>query len=179
MLYDVIYSKPNNRWCIDITEYKTDEGKIYFCAIEDFYDRSIVAYSIGLAIDHFLVKEAIERALQQIVGCPDRRIIFHSDQGNVFKGKKYCQLTSRSKLIPSHSQKGCPTQNAVIESFFSTLKKELLHRYLFEFRSEAIEAINEYIIFYNCYRIQLASGKTPFEVRFGISSHIASEPFVI
>lgn len=164
--------EPNAKWCTDITEYQTTEGKIYLSVIEDFYDRSVVSYSISSVQNQLLVKDTIEKALQQITLRPEQKIILHSDQGNLYRGKKYDRLAGQHQLTPSMSKKATPADNAVIESFFATLKKECLYRYEFETRSDAIVAIEEYIIFYNNLRIQKRTGCTPHEIRFGIACSI-------
>lgn len=127
---DFTAEAPNEKWCIDLSEYRTEEGKIHISVIEDFHDRSVVAHSIGLSPSHHLVKQTISLAMHQFSDSPDHRIVLHSDQGSTFKGAKYRRMLNKLHIDPSHSRKGCPTQNAVIESFFATLKKECLHRYL-------------------------------------------------
>jgi len=163
--------EPNERWSVDLSEFATMEGKIYLCAIEDFHDRAVISHSIGVSPNHLLVKQTIEKAINQIPDHADLRLILHSDQGSTFKGPKYRHTIKKSKIIPSYSAKGSPNQNAIIESFFATLKKECLYRYHFPTRADAIEAIEEFIIFYNTYRIQSSTGLTPFEVRYKVDGH--------
>lgn len=156
---------PNKKWCTDITTIHTKEGKLFLSAIEDLYDRFIVSYETSSSQNFMLIRKTIEKALAQNIAISTNQIVLHSDQGVQYKNKKYKSITKKYNIKPSMSRKAKPTDNAVIESFFTTLKKECFYRYTFDTMKEAPAAIEAFIFFYNFFRISLKTKPTPYEVR--------------
>lgn len=92
-------------------------------------------------------------------------IILHSDQGIQFSSKQYAHLLKDNNIKGSMSKKATPNDNAVIESFFASLKKECIYRKIYKTKKDAIKDIEFYIFFYNNYRIQLKTNSTPIKLR--------------
>jgi len=147
-------SLPNQKWCIDITQFHADGKKLYMCAIIDLYDRSIVGHSISDRENMSLVKKSLKQALKSRADSEELPVILHSDQGLIFSTREQQAFLARNNIQPSMSQPGTPCDNAVIESFFSCLKCECL-RLAPRLRAREMKSLIErYIIFYNCYRIR-------------------------
>jgi putative transposase len=156
---------PNIKWCIDMSKIKTDEGAVYICALIDLYDRLIVNYKIFNAQNTRLVKSTIDEALKKHNIDQETPILLQSDHGSQFTNNQYYNFTKKNNIQPSMASKGTPTENAVIESFFATLKVECVYKYKFRTKEEAILTIKEFIDYYNNGRIQLKTGLTPMEIR--------------
>lgn len=156
---------PNSKWCMDITCIPTAEGKLYLNAIQDLYDHSIVAYKVHSTCHMSLITETIKDAVKSNAISPDNPVILHTDQGSQFSGKTYNNLSKTLNFTPSFSRKGNPTDNAMIENFFSCLKRECINRYTFKTKKEALQKINYYIFFFNTFRIQENLGCAPNELR--------------
>lgn len=161
---DFTADKPNQKWVTDITYVKTEDGVLFLSAIKDLYDNFIVNYKTSRTQDYNLVDRTIKSAIESIKSSDDG-IILHSDQGCQYTSYEYNQTTSQLKLIPSMSRPGMPIDNACAENFFSTLKSECLNCEKPKSFSDAQALIDEYIYYYNYQRLQLKSGKTPFELR--------------
>lgn len=156
----------NQKWAMDITVINTlAQGKLYLNAIQDLYDHSIIAYKVHSTCHMSLVTETIKDAVKSNGISPDNPVILHTDQGSQFSGKTYNNLSRTLHFIPSFSRKGTPTDNAMIENFFSCLKRECINRYTFKTKKEAIDKVNAYIFFYNTFRIQENLGCTPNTLR--------------
>lgn len=111
-------------WVTDITYIKTKEGWLYLAAIIDLYSRMVVGWSMSNAMDKQLVINALLMAVDRRK--PAKGLIFHSDQGSQYTSKNYQFLLNIKNIIPSMNHKGCCYDNSVSESFFSSLKRELL-----------------------------------------------------
>lgn len=145
---DFTAASPNSRWATDITYIPTSEGWLFLSAIMDLYSRRIVGWAMDGSMDRHLVLRALEMAVEG--RNPPPGMIHHSDQGSQFASADYRSALSERNIIPSMSRRGCCYDNAVMESFFHTLKVELIHRYQFQTRDQAKRAIFEYIeVFYN------------------------------
>ena len=141
-------AKPNEKWVSDITFIETREGWLYLAVVLDLYSRAIVGWSMSHKIDGQLVKNALSMAINQR-GEPTKTLV-HSDQGCQYTAASYRQLLSSYGLKCSMSRKGECHDNAVAESFFHTLKNELVHDAQFQTRADAKQAIFKYIeMFYN------------------------------
>jgi putative transposase len=139
---------PNNKWCADITYVWTKEGWMYLACIIDLFSRMIV----GWAMSDSLAGELVNRGLAMAVlrRNPPPGLLHHSDRGVQYAAAIYQTLLCKHQMIPSMSRVGCCYDNAVMESFFATLKRELIHRHEFATRKEAESAIFQYIeAFYN------------------------------
>lgn len=145
---DFLAAGPNELWCADITYVRTWEGWLYLAAVMDVYSRKIV----GWAMDNHMRAELVVDALEMAVANrqPDPGLIHHSDQGAQYTAlivNRRCKLAGISMSMGS---KGCAYDNAVAESFFGSLKKDLIYRQSWPDRAEARAAIFDYIeVFYN------------------------------
>jgi len=150
-------SAPNQIWVGDITYIRTEEGWLYLAAILDLYSRKIVGWSAGASIDTTLILMALQMALTR--HRPPPQLIFHSDRGVQYASADYRDALARAGLIPSMSRKANCYDNAFMESFWSTLKLELIYRRDFSTRQQARSDIFDYIeTFYNRQRAHSALG---------------------
>jgi putative transposase len=135
-------------WAGDITFIATAAGWLYLAVLVDLYSRRVVGWAMGERIDQQLVLDALRMALLQRRVKPG--LIHHSDQGRQYASAMYLDLLKRHGMIASMSRRGNCYDNAVAESFFSSLKNELIHHSSYKTRDEARTAIFEYIeMFYN------------------------------
>lgn len=145
----------NQTWTADITYVATNEGWLYLAAVEDLFTRQIVGWSMSERIDSRLVVDALEMALaRQCPGiarqCPGEELIAHSDRGVQYASEHYQRLLNEHGMACSMSRQENCWDNAPMESFFATLKKELVHHEQYQTRSEARHSLFEYIeVFYN------------------------------
>lgn len=158
-------SCPYDKMATDVTEIKMFGIKVYLSPIKDLHTNMIESIEIG---KHANIKMAI-KMFENIKGkaIPEGTIL-HSDQGAIYNSLKYQKLLEKNNFIQSMSRKGTPIDNAPMESFFSTLKSELIYNPLVEFKSyeDLIEKIKEYIEYYNTKRIQKKLGYlTPSEFK--------------
>jgi putative transposase len=141
-------SKANEAWVADITYIPTGEGWLYLAAVEDLYSRRVVGWSLAGHMESRLVVDALELAVQRRL--PDERLMAHSDRGSQYASAHYQELLAKHGITCSMSRRGDCWDNAPMESFFASLKKELVHGTTFATRAEARTAIVEYIeVFYN------------------------------
>lgn len=162
---DFCANRPNEKWCIDITQLNASNGKLYLCTIIDLFDRSIVSYQTSLKQNKSLVSQTIKNAFQKVPPCDNGSLLLHSDQGAVFATKEQKRLLNMYHITPSMSKPGTPYDNAVIESFFSSLKCECIHLLPQVSIRQMIAEIDKYITFYNHYRIHMRFRDTPHHVR--------------
>jgi putative transposase len=143
---------PNQIWVGDITYIKTSEGWLFLAAILDLYSRRIVGWAMSQRIDTALVLEALSMAL--LHRKPSASLLFHSDRGVQYASGDYRRALAQAGLVASMSRKGNCYDNAAMESFWSTLKQELIYRRHFVTRDEARRAIFDFIeVFYNRQRL--------------------------
>jgi len=146
---------PNQIWVGDITYIQTQEGWLYLAAILDRYSRKIVGWAMSERINTTLVLKAFAMALRHRQ--PPTKLLFHSDRGVQYASADYRHALSQAGLVASMSRKGNCYDNATMESFWSTLKLELIYRCQFSTRSEARTQIFDYIeSFYNRQRAHSA-----------------------
>jgi len=139
---------PNTVWLADITYIDTDEGWLYLAGVKDMATREIVGWAMEDHMRAELCCAALEMALGRRGPVPG--LIHHSDRGSQYAGGDYRKLIKKAELTQSMSRKGECLDNAPMESFFASLKKELVHRQRFKTRAQAKAAIFEYIeVFYN------------------------------
>jgi putative transposase len=142
---------PNEAWVTDITYLPTREGWLYLAAVEDLYSRKVVGWSMAASLESRLVVDALEMAVQRRL--PGEGLLAHSDRGSQYASDHYQRLLAKHGIACSMSRRGDCWDNAPMESFFASLKKELVHGADFATRAEARAAIFEYIeIFYNLKR---------------------------
>ena len=148
---------PNTAYVGDITYIPTREGWLYLAVVIDLCSRAVVGWSMGSRITAGLVNGAMLMALWQRK--PAKGLIFHSDRGSQYASDSYNKILNDHGVKGSMSKKGDCWDNAVAESFFHTLKTELVYHYDYETREEARAAIFEYIeVFYNRQRLHSANG---------------------
>jgi putative transposase len=141
-------SEANEAWVADITYIPTREGWLYLAAVEDLYSRRVVGWALAEHMESRLVVDALALAVQRRL--PDEGLLAHSDRGSQYASDHYQRLLARHGITCSMSRKADCWDNAPMESFFASLKKELVHGADFATRAEARAAVVEYIeVFYN------------------------------
>jgi transposase InsO family protein len=139
---------PNQAWTADITYVATGEGWLYLAAVEDLYSRRIVGWAMSERIDSRLVVDALEMALAQRL--PGEGLVAHSDRGSQYASEHYQGLLTGHGITGSMSRRANCWDNAPMESFFASLKKELTRGEVFATREEARASLFEYIeVFFN------------------------------
>jgi putative transposase len=153
----------NRVWAADITYIATREGWLYLAAVEDLHSRRIVGWSMGDRIDSRLVVDALEMAIARRL--PGEGLVAHSDRGSQYAGEHYRRILAGYGIICSMSRRANCWDNAPMESFFASLKKELTRSEEFVTREEARASLFEYIeVFYNRVRRHSSLGyKSPIE----------------
>lgn len=145
---DFTADAPNLKWTADITYIPTAEGWLYLSAVMDLYSRRIVGWSMSADIDAGLVCDALRMALLQ--RRPDEGLMHHSDRGVQYTAGDFAKLLDEHKIICSMSRKGNCWDNAVMESFFGSLKTEWMFGKSYKTRAEAKQDVFKYVeVFYN------------------------------
>ena len=140
--------KKNSLWTTDITYIWTSEGWLYLLVMLDLWSRAVVSWEADCNMNENLVINALKKALRDRK--PGSELILHSDRGSQFASHRLRSLLSENNITQSMSSKGNCYDNAPVESFFSTLKRELVYRERFKTREEAKQKLFEYIeVFYN------------------------------
>jgi transposase InsO family protein len=148
---------PNWVWVSDITYISTDEGWLYCAAHKDLFNGEIVGYALGSRITKDLVMRSLYRAVA--TKKPETGLIHHSDRGSQYCSGEYQRLLDQLHMRPSMSRKGNCYDNAPMESFWGTMKNELVYHQHYATREQAIREITEYIeVFYNRQRRQARLG---------------------
>jgi len=144
-------SEANEAWVADITYIPTREGWLYLAAVEDLYSRRVVGWAMAEHMESRLVVDALAMAVQRRL--PDEGLLAHSDRGSQYASEHYQRLLAKHGITCSMSRRADCWDNAPMESFFASLKKELVHGADFATRAEARAAVVEYIeVFYNTRR---------------------------
>jgi putative transposase len=159
---DFTASRPNALWLTDITEHRTDEGKLYLCAVKDAFSNRIIGYSIDERMKASLAVAALRNAIGLRHPCGTK---VHSDRGSQFRSAKFVRALRSNGLIGSMGRTGSCADNAAMESFFALLQRNVLDRKRWETREELRLAIVTWIErTYHRRRRQRALGKlTPIE----------------
>jgi transposase InsO family protein len=167
---------PNTAWAADITYLATLEGWLYLAVILDLFSRRVVGYAISDRIDRELVLEALRKALVRRPGARD--LVQHSDRGSQYASHDYRDALDQAGITCSMSRRGDCWDNAVVESFFGTLKMELIYELPLQTRSETRDAVADYIeSFYNVRRRHSSldyQSPVEFELQHGV--HGGSAP---
>lgn len=154
---EFIVATPDTVYVGDITYIRTREGWLYLAVVIDLFSRAVVGWSMGSRMTADLVNDAMLMAIWKRK--PDKGLIFHSDRGSQYASDDYRKTLKSYGVNASMSRKGDCWDNAVAESFFHTLKIELVHHCDFETREEARAEIFEYIeVFYNRQRLHSSNG---------------------
>lgn len=133
---------PDTVWVIDITEYWTDEGKLYMCAFKDVCSGRIVGYALSERMTSQLAVRALNNA---VIGRNYRGVIVHSDRGSQFRSRAFVGRLKHYKMVGSMGRVGACGDNAMIESFFSLLQKNVLDRQRWRTRAELTSRIVNWI----------------------------------
>lgn len=148
---------PDEVWHADITYVETGEGWLYLAGVKDQFTGEIVGHAMGERMTQELTLSALEKAIGHRKPAPG--LIHHSDRGSQYCALEYGKLLKKHGLVASMSRKGNCYDNAPIESFWGSLKNELVHHRKYATRAEAEASIREYIeIFYNRQRRQKRLG---------------------
>ena len=143
---------PNHTWLSDITYAPTQQGWLYLAVVLDLYARRVVGWAMESYLADLLTRKALKMALRRRQPAP--ALLHHSDRGIQYASLDYRKLLLSNKAAISMCRKGDVLDNAPMESFYATLKKELVHRHNYQTRKEAVSSIFEYIEgFYNPVRI--------------------------
>lgn len=147
----------NQKWCSDITYVPTLEGWLYVATIKDLYSKRIVGWAMAEHMRAELTVSALRMAINQRGAV--QGLIHHSDRGKQYACAEYRALLEKQGIVQSMSQAGDCYDNAPAESFFASLKKELVNRRVFKTRQEAKQAVFKYIeVFYNRKRLHSGLG---------------------
>lgn len=150
-------SAPNRKWVADITAIATRAGWLYLAGILDVYSRRAIGYAMGTMRDERLVEAALDMALAG--RRPAAGLVHHSDRGSQYTSYGYRDLLECHGIVLSMSRKGEPYDNALMESFFGTLKAECVERHDFQTPAQARACIFEYLeVFYNRQRLHSSLG---------------------
>jgi len=167
---DFTASRPDEKWVTDISYVWTDEGWCYLAVILDLFSRAVVGWSMNTTLSTQLPLAALDMALQR--RCPSARLMHHSDRGSQYTSADYRHALSKAGITVSMSRKGNCWDNAVAESFFATLKTELVYRRSWGTRTDLRAAVFQYIeMFYNRRRLHSSIGyKSPaqFESEYAL-----------
>ena len=145
---DFAAESPNTKWCADITYIPTQEGWLYLAVILDLFSRRIVGWAMDKRMKQQLVSAALLMALRQRQ--PQGPLIHHNDRGSQYTSKAFQNLLAVHNIMPSMSGRGNCYDNAPVESFFGTLKTELVNHAVYRTRQDAMTDIFFFIEgFYN------------------------------
>ena len=160
---DFVAAAPNEAWVTDITYIWTREGWLYLAAIVDLYSRMVVGWAMSERIDRQLCLDALAMAVKARRPAPG--LVHHSDRGSQYASTEYRKALENNEMICSMSRKADCWDNAVAESFWSTLKAEAIENVDFPTRTAARQTVFEFIeVFYNRKRIHSTIGyRTPAE----------------
>lgn len=149
---DFDVQKPDSAYVSDITYIWTQEGWLYLAVVIDLFSRKVVGWSMNSRMNAKLVCDALTMAIWQRK--PDAGLIHHSDRGSQYASKSFRKLLKDNKFVGSMSRKGNCWDNAVVESFFGSLKQERVQWKNYQTRYEAQQDILQYItMFYNSHRL--------------------------
>jgi transposase InsO family protein len=150
-------NQPDQVYVGDITYIYTQEGWLYLAVVIDLYSRQVVGWSMAEHMRAKLVNDALLMAVWKRK--PDKGLLWHTDRGSQYASESHRALLKQHGICQSMSRKGNCWDNAVSESFFHTLKTELIHHEIYQTRSEAKQAVFEYLeVFYNRERLHSANG---------------------
>ena len=145
---DFSAKEPNQKWVGDITYIRTAQGWLYLASVIDLFSRKIVGYALSAYNDAALACAAFTMAV--VRRRKPTHLVYHSDRGSVYASKDFKDLLSKNNITPSMSRKANCWDNSVAESFFHTLKVELIYQNEYKYRTAALASITQWIeTFYN------------------------------
>lgn len=142
--------EPNRVWVSDVTCFKINDKYLYICVILDLFSRKVVAYRVSPKNSTYLITSTFRQAYQNR-NAP-QSLMFHSDQGAQYTSKTFCKLLRMNKVVQSFSAPGQPHDNAVMESFFSFMKREEIYRTHYKSEQQFAKSVDNYMEFYNTQR---------------------------
>lgn len=167
-------TRPNEIWVSDVTYFRYKEQVFYICAILDLYSRMVVGFRISHKNSTQLTKGTFKQAYENRK--PERNLLFHTDRGSNYRSKTFCSYLKSLSVTQSLSRAHVPYDNSVMESFFSSLKREELYRTKYRSENEFRTAVKNYMIFYNEKRPHAKNGyKTPAKRELEFSSKQAKK----
>ena len=143
MARDFTADAPNRKWLVDITGLWTDEGWLYLAGVLDLFSRRLIGWAMDEHMPDDLTQEALQMAILQ--RRPLELLVHHADQGSQYTSDQYQALLAKHRMLASFSGLGCCYDNAPMESFWGTLKTELVYRTHYRTRAEAKNATFAYI----------------------------------
>jgi transposase InsO family protein len=148
----------NRKWVADITYVPTAQGWLYLAGVLDCFSRKLVGWAMADHVETDLVADALKMALQQR-GPDGQKLLHHSDRGVQYASDDYQHLLEQLRITCSMSGRGDCYDNAMMESFWATLKTELVHHQTYATREQARQSIFEYVeVFYNRKRLHSSLG---------------------
>lgn len=141
---------PNEVWVSDVTYFKLNDKAFYICVIIDLYARLVIGYKIGNKNSTQLVKSTFQQAYSKRQ--PPTDLLYHTDRGFNYTSKTMANYLKALGITHSFSRPYVPYDNSVMESFFSSLKREELYRTKYKSEKDFRDAVDKYIIFYNTKR---------------------------
>ena len=141
---------PNCVWGSDVTCFKINHKHLYVCAILDLFSRKVIAHRVSSKNSTYLITSIFRQAFQSR-NAP-QSLIFHSDQGAQSTSKTFRRLLRMNKVVQSFSKSGQPHDNAVMESFFASMKKEEIYHTQYKSEQQFMKSVTSYIEFYNTQR---------------------------
>ena len=161
----------NRLWVGDITYIPTSEGWLYLAAVVDAWHRKVVGWSMSDRITEKLAIDALEQAVGREDPPSDYSLVFHDDQGVQYTSRAFQRCLESHGIAQSMSRPGNPWDNALAESFFKTLKRELVKERSYETREKAMQDIFKYIeLYYNTQRMHSSLGyKAPCDLERGVA----------
>ena len=163
-------SEPDKKWVGDITYLRTSEGWLFLAAILDCFSRRVVGYAVRETLETELASAALRQALT--MRQPEGGLLFHSDRGVQYASDEYAELLVAAAATASMSRRGNCWDNAVSESFFSTLKFEIDAKLDgSETKAQVLNAVKDYMHFYNFNRLHSTIGYTT-PVKFEVTARI-------
>ncbi|SQH96623.1 Integrase core domain [Haemophilus haemolyticus] len=159
---DFSATAPKQKWVTDITQFKAKDGcKVYLSPILDLFNNEIVSYNLSYSPNWAQVEDMLMQAVKGLnKACS---VILHSDQDQMVA---YRRILAEHGIIQSMSKKGNCLDNAAMESFFGRLKTECFYKREFKTKEEIVDAVKDYLDYYNHRRIQLKlKGLSPIQYR--------------
>ena len=155
-------TRPNEVWVSDVTYFKFKTQVFYICAILDLYSRMVVGFRISHKNSTQLTKGTFRQAYENRK--PENNLLFHTDRGSNYRSNTFCSYLKSLGVTQSFSRAHVPYDNSVMESFFSSLKREELYRTKYRSENEFRTAVKNYMVFYNEKRLHAKNGyKTPLK----------------
>lgn len=156
--------KPNNLWVTDVTEFRINRKKLYLSVVQDLYNGEIKGYQISRNQNQQMILSSVKKSINMDEDLS--QLLLHSDQGIIYQTTKYRNYLKKSNIVQSMSRQGNCYDNAVVESFFGTLKCETIYLQKVRTLKDLIKTIDDYIYWYNNERIKLTlGGYSPVQFR--------------